>query len=69
MSNFDERQVRMWFDIFKNGNELTEIRLISNDGKTGSGYFDDVDTLIGAVKPYTNEYSVYFTINRTRLQE
>lgn len=64
MSFFDERQVRMWFDIFKNGNELTEIRLISNDGKTGSGYFDDVDTLIGAVKPYTNEYSVYFTINR-----
>lgn len=64
MSFFDERQVRMWFDIFKDGNELTEIRLISNDGRTGSGYFDNVDTLISAVKPYTNEYSVYFTINR-----
>lgn len=64
MSFFDERQVRMWFDIFKDGNELTEIRMISNDGRTGSGYFDNVDTLISAVKPYTNEYSVYFTINR-----
>ena len=64
MEVFDPRQVRMFFDIFKNGNELTEIRLISNDGKIGSGYFTDVETLINEVKTYAKEYSVYFVINK-----
>lgn len=64
MELFDERQVRMFFDIFKNGDELTEIRLISNDGKIGSGYFTDVETLIKEVKPYSRDYSVYFVINK-----
>lgn len=63
MSNFNERQVRMFWDIMRNGNDLTEIRLISNDGRTGSGYFTDVDTMIAAVKPYVNEYSVYYIFN------
>lgn len=60
---YDEQQIRQWFDIFKNGNELTEIRLISNEGKTASGYFTNVDTMIEAVAPYTKNFSVYFTIN------
>lgn len=60
---FDEAQVYRFFDVFKNGNQLTEVRLIANDGRTGSGYFSDARTLIEAVRPYANDYSVYFTIN------
>lgn len=63
MSNFDIKQVYRFWDVFKNGNQLTEIRLIASDGRTGSGYFSDPQTMIEAVKPYVNDYSVYFTIN------
>lgn len=62
-SNFDEAQVYRFFDVFKRGNQLTEVRIIANDGRTGSGYFRDAKTLIEAVRPYVNDYSVYFTIN------
>ena len=64
MNNFDERQVRMFWDIMRNGNELTEIRLISNDGRTASGYFSDPDTMINAVRPYANDFSTYFVFNK-----
>ena len=63
MNNFDARQVYQFWDVFKGGNQLTEIRLIASDGKTASGYFTNPDTMIEAVKPYINDYSVYFTIN------
>lgn len=63
-NNFDIRQVYQFWDVFKGGNQLTEIRLIASDGKTASGYFTDPNVMINAVKPYCEEYSVYFTINR-----
>ena len=63
MNTFDARQVYQFWDVFKGGNQLTEIRLIASDGKTASGYFTDPNVMIEAVKPYTNDYSVYFTIN------
>lgn len=63
MNNFDARQVYQFWDVFKGGNQLTEIRLIASDGKTASGYFTDPNVMIEAVKPYINDYSVYFTIN------
>ena len=59
-----ESEVYKLWDIFKNGNELTEIRLIANDGRTGSGYFTSPQAMIEAVRPYANDYSVYFTLNR-----
>ena len=62
-SNFDIKQVYRFWDVFKCGNQLTEIRLIASDGRTGSGYFSDPQTMIEAVKPYVNDFSVYFTIN------
>ena len=62
-SNFDIKQVYRFWDVFKGGNQLTEIRLIASDGRTGSGYFSDPQTMIEAVKPYVNDFSVYFTIN------
>ena len=64
MNDFEESEVYRWFDVFKGGNQLTEIRIISNDGKNGSGYFTDAKTLIEAVRPYARDYSIYFTINR-----
>ena len=62
-NNFDIKQVYQFWDVFKGGNQLTEIRLIASDGRTASGYFTNPDTMIEAVKPYINDYSVYFTIN------
>lgn len=63
MSRLDEQQVYQWFDIFKNNEELVEIRLIGSN-KTASGYFTDAKTLIEAIRPYTDSYNVYFTINK-----
>lgn len=63
MNNFNINQVYQFWDVFKGGSQLTEIRLIASDGKTASGYFTNPDTMIEAVKPYINDYSVYFTIN------
>lgn len=62
-NNFNINQVYQFWDVFKGGSQLTEIRLIASDGKTASGYFTNPDTMIEAVKPYINDYSVYFTIN------
>lgn len=63
MARLDEQQVYQFFDIFKNNNELVEIRLIGSN-KTASGYFTDARTMIDAIKPYTDTYNVYFTINK-----
>ena len=62
MNRLDESEVYKWFDILKNNNELVEIRLIGSN-KTGSGYFTDAKTLIEAIKPYTDSYNCYFTLN------
>ena len=63
MSRLDESEVYRFWDIFKPNNELVEIRLIGSN-KTASGYFTDPKKLIDAIKPYTDSYNVYFTINR-----
>ena len=62
MERLDESEVYRWFDILKNNNELVEIRLIGSN-KTGSGYFTDAKTLIESIKPYTDSYNCYFTLN------
>ena len=62
MNRLDESEIYHWFDIMKNGEELVEIRLIGSN-KIGSGYFTDAKTLIEAIRPYTDSYNCYFTIN------
>lgn len=62
MNRLDESEIYRWFDIMKNGNELVEIRLIGTN-KTGSGYFTDAKTLVDAIKPYSDSYNIYFTLN------
>lgn len=58
----NEQEIRKFWDIEKRGNTLTEIRLISPDGKIGSGYFKDIETLLSEVRKYPG-YGVYYTIN------
>lgn len=58
----NEQEIRRWWDIEKRGNTLTEIRLISPEGKIGSGYFKDIETLLSEVRKYPG-YGVYYTIN------
>lgn len=57
----NEPMVRKWFDVFKNNNQLTEIRVIGS-GKTLSGYFTDVDTIINEIKKH-DDSNIYFTLN------
>lgn len=57
----NERTIRQWYDVFKDNNKLTEIRILDSR-KTFSGYFTDIETLLQAIKPYNN-YNIYFTLN------
>ena len=61
---FDIAEAYKWWDVLRDGNQLTEIRLIANDGKTASGIFDNIDEIVKAVAPYTNDWNLYYTINR-----
>lgn len=60
----DKAQVYKWWDVFKNGSDLTEIRILSGN-KTWSGYFKDVETLLACIEPYSNSphTQIYFTLN------
>lgn len=61
---FDIAEAYKWWDVLRDGNQLTEIRLIANDGRTASGIFDSIDEIVKAVAPYTNDWNIYYTINR-----
>lgn len=64
MNRFDITEAYKWWDVLRDGNQLTEIRLIANDGKTASGIFDNIEEIIKAIQPYTNDWNAYYTINR-----
>ena len=69
MYEIDEQQIRLWWQIFKDRNKLVEIRLLGVS--TYSGYFKDIDTLIGVLKPmldhnnerYYGSLQAYYTLN------
>lgn len=61
---FDIAEAYKWWDVLRDGNQLTEIRLLSNDGRTASGIFDNIDEIVKAIAPYTNDWNLYYTINR-----
>lgn len=63
MPRLDEAQVYQWWDVMKGENELVEVRLIGSN-KTASGYFTNPTSLIEAIKPYTDTFNVYFTLNK-----
>lgn len=59
----NEITIRQWYDTFKSGEELVEVRIVDNAYKrTYSGYFTDVDTLLNEIRKYDN-CSIYFTLN------
>ena len=61
---FDIAEAYKWWDVLRDGNQLTEIRLLSNDGRTASGIFDNIDAIVKEIAPYTNDWNIYYTINR-----
>lgn len=59
----NEITIRQWYDTFKSGEELVEVRIVDNTYKrTYSGYFTDVDTLLNEIRKYDN-CNIYFTLN------
>ena len=64
MDRFDIAEAYKWWDVLRDGNQLTEIRLLANDGRTASGIFDNIDEIVKAIAPYTNDWNAYYTINR-----
>lgn len=61
----DKKQIYLWWDVFKNGSDLTEIRILDG-GKTYSGYFTDVEKIISAVGQFDcfPHAQMYFTLNK-----
>ena len=59
----NEQTIRRWYDVFKDNNQLTEIRILDNNNKkTFSGYFSDIETLLNEIRPY-DKSNIYFTLN------
>lgn len=59
----NEAIIRQWYDIFKDNNELVEIRLLDPENRRSySGYFTDVETLLREVKRF-EKCAIYFTLN------
>lgn len=63
----EKSEIYKWWDVFKNGGDLTEIRILSGN-KTWSGYFKDVNTLINCIEPFSNSphTQIYFTLNHIK---
>ena len=57
----DEQTVRRWWWTMKKEGELVEIRILGG-GKTFSGYFSDVETMLAAIRQYDG-YGIYATLN------
>src|SRR5574344_49479 len=63
INNMNEATIRQWYDVFKDNNELVEIRIMNpNDKRVYSGYFTDIETLLSEIKKYGHG-NIYFTLN------
>lgn len=60
----NEETIRRWWDIFVNDNGFTEVRILGRFQY--SGYFDNVDSIIQAIKPYADmdDEQMYFVLNK-----
>lgn len=56
------KQIRQWYDVFKDNKELVEIRALGRGKRTWSGYFTNIDKLLAAIAPY-DDCNLYFTLN------
>ena len=57
----NEQTIRQYWGAFKRDGQLVEVRILGG-GKTFSGYFTDVETMLNAIRPYDG-YGIYATIN------
>lgn len=60
----EKSEIYKWWDVFRHGHDLTEIRIICG-GRTYSGYFKNVENLINAITPFDaqKDAQIYFTLN------
>ena len=60
----NEETIRKWWDIFVKDNGFTEVRILGRFQY--SGYFDNVDSIIQAIKPYADmdDEQMYFVLNK-----
>ena len=59
----NEFTIRQWFDVFKDNQELVEIRILDPvTKKSYSGYFKDIEKILHEVKRYEH-CNIYFTLN------
>ena len=59
----NEFTLRQWYDVFKDNNELVEIRILDPETKRSySGYFTDIETILKEIKRY-ERCNIYFTLN------
>lgn len=59
----NQATIRQWYDIFKDNNELVEIRIIDPESKrTYSGYFTDIETILTEISRF-DHCNCYFSIN------
>lgn len=59
----NQAAIRRWYDIFKDNNELVEIRILDPETrKTYSGYFTNIEDILREVARY-DKCNVYFTLN------
>lgn len=59
----NESDVRCWYDVFKDNNELVEIRILDPETrKTYSGYFTNIEDILREIKRY-DKCNIYFSLN------
>jgi hypothetical protein len=60
----NEQTIRKWWDIFVKDNTFTEVRILGRFQY--SGYFNNVDSVINAIKPYSemDDEQIYFVLNK-----
>lgn len=56
-------EIKKFFEVIKGNDQLTEIRILGDKGKTFSGYFSNADDIIRELAAYEN-YNIYFTLNK-----
>lgn len=67
MNYYDEAEIRKTIELMKPNNELFEIRILREDSKVFSGYFNDVDVFLEEFKKQSLKgANVYITLNEPR---
>lgn len=59
----NQSTIRCWYDVFKDNNELVEIRILDPETrKTYSGYFTNIEDIVREVSRF-DKCNIYFTLN------